>query len=269
MADAKRGKDGRLGPYRLGRQHKSTDPGLGNPGRIYEAHNEHTDAPALVLVPEPGEFDESEEDWTVRITAKARPPYVALEVEQAPATGGLATLADLFELLTRVMERMDWSEEARRHLTRQPPGRLKRWATVARRVLGKGVEYRVELLALVLVLLLGVRLWLSFLELQRSEPREASGVAVQRTGSASHAPTLLVDADDADATGISYPLPAKPFIDQAKAPCLPKKGEVEINGGCWRELAKRPPCYDDDAEYQGKCYAPVAVRSRKPQAIQP
>jgi hypothetical protein len=268
MADAKRGKDGRLGPYRLGRKHGRKASGLEDLGQLYEARHEHTDAPALVLVPEPGEGAEPEEDWTLRITARARPPSVTLEVEKAPATGGLAALAGLFEVLNRVMERMDWSEEARRHLTRQPEGRLRRWAAGARRVLGKGVEYRVELLIVVLVLLLGVTHWRAT-ERQRSEWHETHGVAEQKTVSASHAPMLLVDTGDEGTAGISYPLPAKPFSDQAKAPCLPKKGEVEINAGCWRELANRPPCYEDDAEYQGKCYAPVAARSRKPQAIQP
>lgn len=42
----------------------------------------------------------------------------------------------------------------------------------------------------------------------------------------------------------------------------PNKGEVEINGGCWVELARRPPCYGKQAEYRGKCYLPVSARSR-------
>jgi hypothetical protein len=269
MADAKRGKDGRLGPYRLGRRHGSKDSEMEDLGQLYEAHNEHTDSPALVLVPGPDECGMPEEDWTVRVTTQARPPFLALEVVRAPATGGMAALAGLFELLTRMMERMDWGEEARRHLTRQPERRLKRWAKGARRVLGKGMEYRVELLAVALVLLLGVAHWRAVLKLQRHEQQEASGVTVQQTADASHAPLLLVDAGDEGAAGITYPLPAKPFIDQAKAPCRPKRHEVEINGGCWLELALRPPCGEDYAEYQGKCYAPVAARSRKPQAIQP
>jgi hypothetical protein len=111
----------------------------------------HTDAPVLVPGPGPDECGEPEEDWKVRVTAQSRPPYVALEVEQAPATGGLAALAGLFEVLTRVMERMEWSDEARRHLTHPPEGRLKRWVAGARRVLGKGMEYGVELSIVALV----------------------------------------------------------------------------------------------------------------------
>jgi hypothetical protein len=267
MADAKRGKDGRLGPYRLGRRYGSRNPEQAELGRLYEAHNEHTDASALVLVPAPGVCEEPEEDWKVRVTAQARPPYVAVEVEKAPASGELAGLAGLFEVLTRMIERMDWSDEARRHLTRQPVRRLKRWTTDARRVLRWGAEYGVELVIAALVLLLVGAHVRAYIESQRGEQHEAGGVAVQ-VSEQSDAPTL-VDTDEVDPAVIAYPLPAKPFSDQAKAPCLPRKGEVEINGGCWVELAKRPPCYDDQAEYQGKCYLPVATRSRKPQSIHP
>ncbi len=47
-----------------------------------------------------------------------------------------------------------------------------------------------------------------------------------------------------------------------KASCIPHEGEVEINGGCWVALEKRPPCFNSQAEYKGKCYLPVSARSR-------
>lgn len=266
MADVKRGKGGTLGPYRLGRRHGSKNPEREELGRLYEARNEHTDASALVLVPAPGVCEEPEQDWKVRVTAQARPPYVALEVEQAPASGELAGLAGLFEVLSRLMERMDWSDEARHHLTRQPEGLLKRWAAGARRMLGKGAEYGVEWVIVALVLLIVGMHWRAYTESQRGAQHETDGVAVwaEEVGRA----PALVDTDEADPAVIAYPLPAKPFSDQAKAPCLPRKGELEINGGCWVELAKRPPCYEDQAEYQGKCYLPVAARSQKPREPQ-
>jgi len=37
MADAKRGKDGRLGPYRLGREHGRKDSGLEDLGQARRA----------------------------------------------------------------------------------------------------------------------------------------------------------------------------------------------------------------------------------------
>ncbi|MGZ3457043.1 MAG: hypothetical protein ACXU86_00915 [Archangium sp.] len=236
-------------------------------GRLYEAHNVHTGAPALVLLPGPEACAEPEGDCRVRVTAQARPPYVALEVEQAPATGGLGVLAGMFEVLTRMVERMEWSDEARRHLMRPPEGKLKRWATGARRVLGLGVEYGIELSILVLVLFLVVAHWRAY---TGSEPHEAAGVAV-RAVEATRAPTL-VDAGDVGPAAIAYPLPEKPFSDQAKAPCRPNLYEVELNGGCWLALERRPPCGENYAEYRGKCYVPVSARShkpREPQAIHP
>ncbi|HEX5745014.1 MAG TPA: hypothetical protein VFZ09_02160 [Archangium sp.] len=84
------------------------------------------------------------------------------------------------------------------------------------------------------------------------------------------APAVLVQTVSLSPSAITYPIPKKPFRNQAKVPCLPRKGEVEINGGCWIELAKRPPCFEDQAEHQGKCYMPVAERPKpEPSAIQP
>ncbi|KFA91722.1 hypothetical protein [Archangium violaceum] len=269
MADAKHGKDGRLGPYRLGRRHGSKGS-EGELGRLYEAYNVHTELPALVLVPGPDEGGASEEDWTVRVTAREQPPYVALEVEQASATGGLAGLAGLFEVLTRMVERMEWSDEARHHLTHPPEGRLKRWAARARRVLAKGLDYSVELFVMALVLLMIAAHVRAYFDNPRGEQHESSGVVVEVVEEG-RAPTL-VDTGDEGPVGITYPLPAKPFSDQAKAPCRSNRSEVELSGGCWLALEKRPPCGEDFAEYQGKCYVPVSARSRKPrepQSIQP
>jgi hypothetical protein len=242
---------------------------MGDLGRLYEAHNVHTDAPALVLLPGPEVGGEPEEDCRVRVTVRARPPYVALEVEQAPASGRLDVLAATSEVLARMVECMEWSDEARGHLMRKPERRLERWASNARRVLGLGMEYRIELSVMALVLYLVVaHCWAYQSE---RDARHTAAAVVVRTEAANHAPTT-VDTGDVGPTVISYPLPEKPFSDQAKAPCKPNLDEVELNGGCWMELAKRPPCGEYYAEYRGKCYVPVSASSRKPrppQAIQP
>ncbi|WP_211241477.1 hypothetical protein [Cystobacter fuscus] len=79
------------------------------------------------------------------------------------------------------------------------------------------------------------------------------------TGSAPPAPTSL-----------AYPLPKKPFRNQAITPCKPELWEEEINKGCWMALDQRPPCLDVQAEYQGTCYLPVAKdRGRPPQSARP
>jgi hypothetical protein len=101
------------------------------------------------------------------------------------------------------------------------------------------------------------------------EEPTAPGVAVEVTDSPD-APDLLVQTTRPSPFAIAYPLPAKPFRNQAKVPCMPRKGEVEINGGCWVALEKRPPCHENQAEHQGKCYMPVAEREKpEPSAIQP
>ena len=255
MADAKRGKDGMLGRYRLGRRHESTGPEMDDLGRLHEARNEHTGAPATLLLPGPSASGVPEEDWTLRVKVQASPPYVAVDVEEAPATGDPAALAGLFEVLTRMMERAEWSDETRAHLTRQPERRLKRWGAGA---VGMSVA--------VLVLFLLVPHWRANPESKRDEQHDTAGAAVQ-VMEERRAPTL-VDTGDMDPTGVAYPLPAKPFSDQAKAPCKPNLHEVEVNGGCWLELALRPPCGENYAEYQGKCYVPVSARSRKPREPQ-
>jgi hypothetical protein len=256
MANAKRGMEGMLGFYRLGRQHESKGQEMEDLGRLYEAHNVSTGEPSLVLLPGPGTSGAPEEHCTVRVTSHATPPHITVDVVEAPASGDPAALAGMFEVLTRMMERMEWSEEARRHLMRQPKERGKRWAVGA-----------VAVSVAVLVLFLVAAHWRADTERQRGAQHEAGAVAAQE----SRAPTM-VDTVDVEPAVIAYPLPAKPFSDQAKAPCIPRKGEVEINGGCWVALEKRPPCYDDQAEYQGKCYLPVSARSRKPrepQSVQP
>ncbi|ATB38915.1 hypothetical protein CYFUS_004352 [Cystobacter fuscus] len=71
---------------------------------------------------------------------------------------------------------------------------------------------------------------------------------------------------------IAYPLPKKPLPNQSTVPCNSKLAELEINGGCWMELARRPPCIEENqAEYQGKCYYPVAKKeeARPPQSVNP
>jgi hypothetical protein len=225
-------------------------------GRLHEARNEHTGAPAMVLLPGPSASGVPEEDWTLRVKVRASPPYVSVDLEEAPATCEPAALAGLFEVLTRMMERMEWSDEMRAHLKRQSEGRLKRWGAGA---VGMSVA--------VLVLLLLVAHWRTYTECQRGEQHATAGAAVQSVEDRRGAPSL-VNTGSVVPTGVAYPLPAKPFSDQAKAPCKSNLDEVELNGGCWLELAKRPPCGENYAEHQGKCYVPVSARSRKPREPQ-
>lgn len=267
MAEKKTWMGGRLGPFHLSKRYKNVG---GDLGRLYAANNVDTGNAALVVMPGARTDSEPRESWSVRATSQAEPPYVALEVEQAPASGRLPELANVLDLLTSAVERLEKSEEARAHLTGGSVSPWKRWVGRMKRRLRSPRGF---LAAGLTALILGVLLWPRFSG-DSAGPDSSKRASVGELAVAeSQAPTM-VDLDHSGVPAITYPLPARPFSDQAKAPCFPKSGEVEINGGCWVELAKRPPCYENQAEYQGKCYMPVSAKShekkrREPHSVQP
>ncbi|QRK10067.1 hypothetical protein JQX13_08210 [Archangium violaceum] len=59
-------------------------------GLIYEADNVHTGASAVVLMPGERAQWEPTEAWRLQVCSQVVPPYVALEVEQAPSHGQAA-----------------------------------------------------------------------------------------------------------------------------------------------------------------------------------
>ncbi|MFY0525362.1 hypothetical protein ACN28I_20200 [Archangium gephyra] len=269
MAEKKTWKGGRLGPFHLGKRYKNVGVDL---GRLYAAHNTDTGNAALVVMPGARTDSEPGEPWSVRATSQAEPPYFALEVEQAPDSGRLQDLSNMLDLLTSAVERLEKNEEARVHLTSGTVSAWKRWMGRMKRLLRSPRGLLVAgLTALALGALLLPRFW-GDSEGRDSEERASAGVGTLAVTEI-QAPTL-VDLDDSGVPAITYPLPAKPFSDQAKVPCFPKSGEVEINGGCWVALEKRPPCYENQAEYQDKCYMPVSAKShekkrREPHSVQP
>ncbi|HEX5747131.1 MAG TPA: hypothetical protein VFZ09_12885 [Archangium sp.] len=266
MAEKKTWKGGRLGPFHLGKRYKNVGTDL---GRLYAAHDVDTGNAALVVMPSDNADLES---WRVRATSQAEPPYFALEVEQAPASGRLPELSNMLDLLTSAVERLEKNEEARAHLTGGAVSTWKRWVGRMKRLLRSP---RGPLLAGLAALILGGLLWSRL----GGDSTGSDGKARGNTGAGALAMTdpqapTLVDLDPSDVPAITYPLPARPFSDQAKVPCFPKSGEVEINGGCWVALEKRPPCFENQAEYQGKCYMPVSAKShekkrREPHSVQP
>jgi hypothetical protein len=266
MADETPFKGGRLGPFHLGRRYKHKDLGEGL-GRLYEAHNVDTGASALVLMPDQHADWEPTEDWRISASSHESPPHVVLEVEHAPASGRLPALSQLLDLLASAIERMEQNADARAHLTREPIGLWRRWLGRSRRWLRSRRGLAIAGLATVA---LGVGLWLGLTGFDKGPelaPHTAHGVAAEAAARLDS--PASVSPDDESMAAITYPMPGGPFRDQAKAPCRPKRGEVEINGGCWVELAKRPPCFETQAEYQGKCYLPVSASSRTPQSILP
>ncbi|QRN98464.1 hypothetical protein JRI60_05250 [Archangium violaceum] len=263
MADKSLWKGGRLGAFHLGRRYKGVGADL---GRLYEAHNVRTGVSALVLMPDPRAGWDPAEAWRVSASSQVEPtPHLVLEVEQAPASGQLPELSAMLDLLTSAVEQVETKDEVRTHLTREPIGLWRRWAGRSRRLVRSRWTPVAAGLATVAV---GVALWLR-IQAPGNQERAASGLGNEDLFLA-NAPRKIASSDTGTA-GIAYPLPSKPFRDQARPPCKAGrsgKSEVEINGGCWVELARRPPCEDDDAEYQGKCYLPVGERAPLPRSIQ-
>lgn len=61
---------------------------------------------------------------------------------------------------------------------------------------------------------------------------------------------------------ISLEMPKQPLPGQRRPPC--RRGEVELNGGCWTGLLTlTPPCGDEAYEWNGICYWPQMVGQRR------
>jgi hypothetical protein len=61
----------------------------------------------------------------------------------------------------------------------------------------------------------------------------------------------------------------QPLPGQRRPPCR-YSGERVINGGCWKQVAsKKPPCDDEEYEWQGGCYDPALDGTRPPTSTKP
>ncbi len=251
MANKKTGEDGGTGPFQLGRSYEEVGPDLGS---LHEARHVGTGRAALTLLPGDRVEWKPEGAWRVRLSYEPKPPSVTLEVEQAPASAQVTELADILVLMTAAVERVEDNAQVQAHLARGRVSPWERWGPRA--------------VAGLTVLALGLGIWLhGAIGPEHLEPTSPN--MESRSPARTDAPELI-NSDDSQAAAITYPLPSVPFRNQAKAPCKTKIGEVELNGGCWVELAQRPPCYENRAEYQGKCYLPVSKdRGQLPQSVQP
>lgn len=260
---------GWLGPFKLIRRYttRKPEPESGELGRVYEARHVLTSNPAVVLIPSESAPMEPQEEWRVRVHSQAEPPYVALEVEKAPASGTLSQLRGVLELLGAAVERLGNGEEARAHLTLLPMGPLEALRDRTGRAWRWTRASRKRTFGVCFLMYLCLRLTVHVVEMEvyglnwDMSPRAVTQSVPVRPAVVRRAPALINKASVGQRP-IAYPLPGKPFDDQAKAPCIPDEGEVEINGGCWVSLEKRPPCFNSQAEYKGKCYLPVSARSR-------
>ncbi|WNG44362.1 hypothetical protein F0U60_09755 [Archangium minus] len=251
MANEKTGKDGGGGPFQLGRKYEEVGPELGS---LHEARHVGTGSPALTLLPSERVEWQPEGEWRMRLSCQPAPPSVSLEVEQAPASGRVTELADILVLMTAAVKRVEDNPRVLAYLLGWRERPWARWGP--RAVAGLSV------------LALGLGVWLRVASGPEHLEPTSPGVDSQELFT-TDAPDV-VGSDASQTTEIAYPLPKQPFRNQAKAPCRAEADEVEINGGCWVTLERRPPCSVTQAEYQGKCYMPVSKdRGRLPQSVQP
>ncbi|MFL5357211.1 hypothetical protein [Archangium sp.] len=251
MSNEKTGKDGGTGQFQLGHRFEEVGPGLGS---LYAARRADTGSPALTLLPGDRVEWQPAGEWKMRLSCQPEAPSVTLEVEQAPASARMTELADILVLMTSAIEHVEDNPRALAHLTGGRERPRARWGMRA--------------VAGLAVLALGLGVWLHGTRAPESLSPTSPGMEAPRP-SPIDAPDVLTN-NDSQAAAPSYPLPSEPFRNQAKAPCRADADELEINGGCWMTLERRPPCSVTQAEYKGKCYMPVSKdRGRLPQSAQP
>jgi hypothetical protein len=252
MSDTIPGGDTKLGPYRLGRRLWKTDPEL---GRVYEAHNTETGAPALVLKPPRLKAWRVRHRWTIRALGDASPSFLAVEVDPLAQGAGLHEVTRMFIRLSGLLAQIDGREETRGLFSRPTPPAAR---APQRRRGPWGGMVAAGAVALVLgAVVLGTR------------PSVTSGGA----RGAGVAETLLNEpvAWDLHRFGVptvGFPMPATPLKGQQKPPCQ-LGTEVEVNGGCWIQAKQDAPCARGLAEHEGKCYVAVREPPPVPSSLEP
>ncbi|MFY0582495.1 hypothetical protein ACN28S_56835 [Cystobacter fuscus] len=198
MANEKSGEDRRLGPFQLGWRW----PDL---GRLYEARHAATGRPALTLLP--GERVEwsPEGDWAVSLFYKRESASVTLRVDEAPPSARASELADLLVLTDAAVRRVEDNPRLSEHLASGRRPWLARLMPALAGLAGVCLSFGV---------------WLHEASDSRRQPI-ASPVVVSEAPSEVKAP-LLSDSEPSVPETLAYPLPAKPFRDQAAAPCKPR-----------------------------------------------
>jgi len=254
MADEKSGKDGGPGSFELGRCHE-VDARL---GRLYEARNVARGTPGLTLIPR------ADVEWQPGGRCRMSLIYdperdsVTVDVEQAPASVRTSELTNLLAMMTAAFKRVEDDDEVDAHLASGPARRLGPG--------GARASWMGLTAAGVAVLAAGLGVWFSSTRVSKTPDPDDFSVAVENP---SQWEMDFVNRGKSDSVAVAYPMPAKPVPKQAVAPCEADNAEVEINKGCWVELAKKPPCGPRQAEYQGKCYLPVRKEDPLPQSIKP
>jgi hypothetical protein len=244
MSDGADWKGRRIGPYEVGERYPNVPE---DEGHLYEAHHAETGAPALVVMPGAGEEWRTPNAWSTQTTSFTDPPALIAHTE-APVGAKKPTLHEQalgHMRLAGALMSLDEREDAEAHFARaaRPVARhwRKRWAVAS--------------VGLALALGGALLLW----------PREPERREWERTPP--DEPLNFTGRQD-DVPVIGYPMPEKPFKQQATPPCIPVT-EVEIRGGCWTPHKLDAPCPAGSAEHEGHCYIPVKKPDPKPQSVKP
>jgi hypothetical protein len=188
--------------------------------------------------------------WRIVLASESDRPDVSLHIEHAPAFSPPSQVADQLVLMNAAFRYVEDSPRLQAHFAR---GAVRPRASLL-----------TQALAGLAVLAVGALFWL-----RPAASVTAPDCPVSDVDPVRDAPALI-NTESPAAPNIAYPLPRLPFRNQAKAPCKTQLFEVEINGGCWVALEQKPPCAEVRAEYEGKCYLPVAKdRGRPPEAFEP
>ncbi|WFG54113.1 hypothetical protein Mx9_p06 [Myxococcus phage Mx9] len=222
-----------VGPYLFGPRVRAL---LGF-GRVYRTFNGQTGAPA-VLETATGATPHRRPTASVQVLVTAwEAPEAALAVEVQ--SGSPAALAGVLDEAAELAEALP--SAALGHLAAPHP--------ILRRRSRRARTGHLVALAAGIVLAL----------LPHAPPvlRERPALVLE-DGAGQVAFTLaLTSGLDVDGSPRSRPVPRTPFDNQKRAPCDPMVEET-INGGCWVETAKRPPCPEQFFEHRGGCFIPAA-----------
>ncbi|WNG22071.1 hypothetical protein F0U63_18670 [Cystobacter fuscus] len=224
--------------------------------QIHEAHHVETGVAALAVIPPGGDDWRLPTTWSLRTTNFPEPGVLILDAESgadapAPTTHELA----LGAIRTAgALASLDASGEAPPHFARKSPPARAPYPGLCWALVGVGLVFAAGL---------ALMLW----------PDTPGPTPVHFA----HDRGLPLLPEEPIAFGnargpsmpivIGYPMPEKPFKQQATPPCIPVT-EVEIRGGCWILHTQSAPCPRSTAEYQGKCYIPSKKEEPQPRSVE-
>ena len=236
-------------PFRLLRRCDEVEPRL---GRLYESWNVITGQPALTLFPRDTVEWQPTGPWRGWLFVDATAHCVSLEWERKPGSEPVTEWMNVLTLMTLAGQCVEDSPQVNAHFARDAPSPRARWSSRVWNGLSSRGGWAVAGLA-VFTLLLGVWHW------------KGTGARTERP--LPETAPILATGQEALAPVPAYPLPDHPFVDQGVPPCVTEAGAVEIKGGCWIELAKKAPCYKNQAEHEGRCFLPMPKKKPVPQSV--